>query len=111
MTRLTNGSSHKAPVTRMTRPAMTTPADTAASAAMWRKAPRMLRSPSRPEAKSQAVKPLTAMPIAATAITVPPATGAGSSRRKIASQAIAPTARSRNTALNSAARVDEPLKP
>ena len=39
----------------MTKPATTTPADTAASAIICMKAPRMFRSPLRPEANSQAV--------------------------------------------------------
>jgi hypothetical protein len=51
------------------------------------------------------------MPAAATAITVPLATGAGLSNRCTASQPIAPTTTSRNTALNSAARMEEPRSP
>ena len=65
----------------------------------------------RPAANSQAVTPLTTMPIAATTITVLPATGSGWPRRRIASQEIAPTVSSRKTALNSAARIDEPRRP
>ena len=48
---------------------------------------------------------------AATIITVLPATGAGSPKRWIASQAMAPTATSRNTALKRAARIDDPFIP
>src|SRR6516225_9600299 len=55
----------------------TTPAETAASAIMCRNAPRMLRSPLRPEANRAAVTPLTTMPTAATIMTVPLATGSG----------------------------------
>ena len=110
MTRLTTGSSHSAPVSAIARPTTTTPADTSASEAMWRKAPRRLMS-SLPEANSQAVNPLTRMPAAATAITTPPSTGCGARSLKTASSAIAPTATSRNTALNSAARMEEPRSP
>jgi hypothetical protein len=76
-TRLVSGSSQSQPVSRMTAAATTTPADTAASATMCRKAPRILRSPFRPEANSQAVAPLMTMPMAATIMTVPLATGSG----------------------------------
>jgi hypothetical protein len=51
------------------------------------------------------------MPIAATIITVFPATGAGSASRRTASHEIAPTASRRNMALNRAARIDEPRRP
>ena len=78
MTRLLIGSSNDQPVRRMTKPATTTPAETAASAAMWRKAPRILRSRFRPPANIQAVTPLTMTPAAATQIIVRPTTGAGS---------------------------------
>ena len=54
---------------------------------------------------------LIAMPTAATIITVPPATGSGAPSRRIASQEMAPTVISRNTALNRAARIDEPRNP
>ncbi len=71
----------------------------------------MLRSLLRPEANSAAVMPLITMPTAATIITVPPDTGSGVPSRRIASQEMAPTVISRNTALNSAARIDEPRSP
>ena len=54
---------------------------TAASAAMCRYAPRMLRSPWRPDANNHAVMPLITMPTAATTITVMLATGSGCSSR------------------------------
>ena len=47
----------------------------------------------------------------ATTITVVPATGAGSAKRRTASQAMAPMATSRMTALNRAARIDDPFMP
>ena len=81
MARLTTGSSQSQPVKRITKPATTTPAETIASAAMCMNAPRMLMSPLRPAANSQAVAPLMTMPIAATVITVPPATGSGAPSR------------------------------
>ncbi len=109
MTRLVAGSSQVQPVARMTSPATTTPADTTASDSMWAKAARTLRSP--PRANSQAVTPLTTMPAAATAMTVSPATGCGSASRCTASHATAPMATSSSTALNSAARIDEPRRP
>ena len=62
----------------------------------------MLRSLWRPLMNSQAVKPLIAMPIPATAITVTLATGFGSAKRQNASQAIAPQAKIRSIALPSA---------
>ncbi len=109
--RLTAGSIQARPVAQMTRPATTTPADTAASAAMCRKAPRMLMSSLEPLTNSHAVSPFTRMPMAATTITVTPATGSGWMRRRIASQITAPMAISRNTALNRAARIEEPRIP
>src|SRR5205814_8421213 len=109
--RLTMGSSHNQPVNRMAAPAATTPADTAVSAAMCRNAPLILMSPLRPEAKSQAVTPLITIPTAATIMTMTHATGAGCDRRWSASQAMAPTATSRNMALNSAANMDELRSP
>ena len=48
ITRLTTGSIHAARSTGSASPATTTPADTSASTAMCRKAPRTLRSPCRP---------------------------------------------------------------
>ena len=89
----------------------TTPAETAASAAMCRKAPRMLMSPLAPDTNSQAVMLFTRMPTPATTITVFPATGAGSPKRWMASHPMAPTATRRNTALKSDARIDEPFIP
>jgi hypothetical protein len=109
--RLTTGSTQSQPVSRITSPASTTPADTSASDAMCRKAPRRLMSLLLPAANSQAVSPLIAMPMAATIITVRLATGSGEPSRSTASQEIAPTVISRNTALNSAARIDEPRRP
>ncbi len=78
---------------------------------MCMKAARTLMSPRRPEANSAAVMPLTTMPMAATIITVAPDTGSGAPSRWIASHEIAPTVSSRNTALNSAARIEEPRSP
>ncbi len=49
--------------------------------------------------------------MAATTITVPPATGSGWTRRSTASHITAPMAISRNTALNRAARIEEPRSP
>src|SRR5262245_10042049 len=95
----------------MSSAATTTPAGTAASATMCRNAPRMLRSPLRPEANSPAVAPFTTIPTLATIMTVPLATGSGCKSRRTPSQAIAPTATRSKTALNSAARIEEPPKP
>ena len=71
----------------------------------------MLMSPFEPEANSQAVKPLMRMPIPATTITVVPATGAGSRKRCTASTMMPPVATSSTTALNRAARIEEPRRP
>ena len=76
-TRLVSGSSHSQPVSAITSPATTTPAETRASPAMCRKAPRTFRSPLRPEANRAAVIPFTRMPTPATAITVRPDTASG----------------------------------
>ena len=65
----------------------------------------------RPEANRYAVTPLMAMPIAATTITVFPATGSGWNRRMALSHPIAPTAIKRKPALNSAARIELPWRP
>ena len=73
---------------------------------MWTKALLTLRSRARPEANSSAVPPLTAIPTAATAIMIPPATGTGSAKRNTASQAMPPVTTSRMTALASAARIE-----
>ena len=51
------------------------------------------------------------MPMPATIITVTLATGSGLTSRRIASQAMAPTATSRSTALKSAATIEEPPRP
>ena len=75
--RLTAGSSHSQPVNPIAIPAATTPAVTKVSAAIWTKALLTLRSLARPDANSIAVPPLTAIPTAATAIMMPPATGTG----------------------------------
>ena len=111
MARLATGSIQVSPVPQMTMPATTTAADTTASAAMCRNAPRTLTSPLRPLANSQAVRPLTAMPIAATIDTVSPGTGGGAAIRSPASITIAPSATSSNSALNSAARIVDPFSP
>ena len=111
MTRLVTGSIQVRPVFTMMKPAATTPADTPASAAMWRNAPLILRSPLRPDMNRSAVAVLTTMPIAATIITVPPATGAGSEKRRIASTAITTIAMSSSRAFRNAARIDELRKP
>ena len=68
--RLVTGSTHSQPCQSTSAPAITTPAETTASDAMCRKAPRMLMSSWRPRMKSSAVPRLTTMPIAATTITV-----------------------------------------
>ena len=99
---LTSGSIQEMPVSRIRMPATTTPAEIAASAAMWRNAPRTFASRC-PRMKSRAVIVLMMTPIAATAITVGPATGSGARRRWIASQRIAPQAVSKSTALARAA--------
>ena len=100
---LTSGSIHVRPVSMMAMPASTTPADTAASAAICRNAPRRFASLSRPRMKSNAVSVLTATPTAATAIITGPATGSGDCNRCHASQTITPQAVSSKTALASAA--------
>ena len=111
ITKLMAGSIQFQPVNRMAQPASTTPAETAASAAMWRKAPRMLMSVLRPDANIQAVRPLTAIPMPAMIITVWPAVYSGRLNLKIASHAMAPMTVKRNIALNSAARIEEPRRP
>lgn len=65
----------------------------------------MLLSASRPDMNIQAVKPLMAMPMPATIMTVVAATGSGEASRCTASQAMAPVATSSRTALLSAARM------
>ncbi len=75
------------------------------------KAPRMLRSPLRPDMNSRAVKPFTSTPPAATAITVTPAVGAGCMNRITASQAMPPVTSISTMALDSAARIVEPRRP
>ena len=59
-----------------------------------------------PEAKSSAVPPLTKMPMAATATTMPLATCTGWLMRQIASQAMPPVTTNRMIALASAARME-----
>ena len=110
-TRLMAGSSQVHPVSRIAPPASTTPADTLASASMCANAPRMLRSPFCPAISSHADRPLATMAMAATAITVHPATSPGSDSRRTASQAIAPVAISSSTALTSADRIEAERKP
>ena len=108
---LTAGSSHSQPVCRTAIAAITTPSETAASAAMCRKAPRTLMSPLAPERNISAVAVLIAMPIAATQITVVSATGSGCARRWTASHRIMPTASSSSMALASEARMEVRFKP
>ena len=55
--------------------------------------------------------PLTAMPAAATAITVPAAIGAGAARRPIAAQASEPIATKSSSELANAARIDARFQP
>ena len=55
ITRLVTGSIHRSPVSRISTPATTTPTETSASAAMCRKAPRMLMSCLRPRMNISAV--------------------------------------------------------
>jgi hypothetical protein len=105
MVRLMMGSSQTQPSSRTPAPASTTPTEMAASAAMWRKAARMLRSLWRPRAKSMAVKPLMSTPMAATTIMVPPLTGAGSRIRPTASQAMPAMANNSSSPLARAARM------
>src|SRR5262249_53163802 len=97
--RLTAGAIHPAPGSTMRPPATTTAAATPAP------------PPPRAAATRRPVAPLTATPAAATIITVRPATGAADAKRPTASHAMAPTAVSRNTALNSAARIEELRRP
>src|SRR3546814_18715133 len=89
----------------------TTPAETAASAAMWMNAPRILRSPFLPRANRSAVAVLMTMPMDATTMTVPPATGCGDPSLLIASKAMAPITTSSNSPLSSAARIEDPRNP
>ena len=105
-TRLTIGSIQSQPVRRVAAPATTTPAATTASPSMCRKAPRAFRSPLRPDANRAAVKPFTAMPADATAITTKPAAGRGSSRRRTASAITAPVTTRRITPFRSAASTE-----
>ena len=111
ITKLTAGSIHRNPVTRIAQPASTTPSETAASAAICMNAPRMFRSRFRPEKNMSAVTVLMTMPIAATQTIVFPATSGGLCKRRTASQAIAPTETRRRIPLKSAARMDELFQP
>ena len=99
------GSIQSSPVRRTASAAATTPKDTSASAPRWRNCARMFRSPFRPRRNSSAVPPFTAIPAAATAITVPVATGSGASSLCAASTAIAPVPTNSTTALASEARI------
>src|SRR3546814_9126802 len=63
---------------------------------MWMNAPRILRSPFLPRANRSAVAVLMTMPMDATTMTVPPATGCGDPSLLIASKAMAPIATSRS---------------
>ena len=108
---LTAGSTRFQPVSPITMPATTTPADTAASAAMCRNAPRMLASLLRPAASQTAVIVLIATPIAATTIMVTPCTGGGSTSRWAASQRITPQATSSRAAFANAAKIVDRPRP
>ncbi len=110
-TRLISGSIQLQPVNRMTRPLTATAAEIAASAAMWRNAPRTFRSSLLPRMKSHAEKPFTTSPSVATMNTSRPATGAGFKRRWIDSSTIAPHAKSNSAAFASDARIDELPRP
>jgi len=66
----------------------------------------MFKSPFRPDMNEGAVAVL--IPTSATPMTVPPATGSGLLKRRMASQVIAPIERRRNMAFKSAARMEEP---
>jgi len=103
ITMLTTGSIQARPVIMMAPPATTTPTDTAASAAMCRNAPRMLASLWLPRMNRRAVAVLITTPMAATTTMVSPITGAGSLKRRTASQKIAPQAANSSTALANAA--------
>ena len=111
ITRLITGSSQFQPRHSARPPATSTPADTAASAAMCRNAPRMLRSSRPPRRNSSAVAVLMTMPTPATAMMVTPCTGCGEARRCAASQASAPMATSSSKALAKAARMDARCQP
>ena len=100
---LTIGSIHPIPVAMMATPASTTPTDTAASAAMCKNAPRTLASSLLPRIKRIAVTVFMTTPIAATAIMVNPATGAGSLSRQMASHRITAQAANSSTAFKKAA--------
>jgi len=99
------------PVRKIIMPAMTTPAETAASAAMCKNAPLMFKSFFRPVKNNVAVTPFNTMPTAATTIMVFPATSAGLAKRRIASQLMPPTATINRIALASAAKIDERPRP
>ncbi len=101
--KLTTGSIQAWPVNRIRAPAITTPAEIPASAAMCRKAERTLASCSRPALNSRAVRPLTTTPAAATPIISPVAGRAGCSSRPIASLAMKPQAKISSSALARAA--------
>ena len=92
--KLASGSIQVQPVKSSTAPAITTPAETAASAAKCVKALRMFRSYCRPAISSQADKPLITMATPATIMTVSPLVCSGLPKRRIASHAIAPVATS-----------------
>ena len=108
--RLTSGSIHHSPLTTIASPATTTPTETSASAAMWRYAPRMLRS-SCPRRKSSAVAVLMTTPTPATAIMTKPSGSCGSISLCIVSNRIAPIATASSSALAMAARMVELLNP
>ena len=83
-----------------------TATETPASPSMCRKAPRTLMSDLSPRLSSHAETPLTTTASAATTIMVVEATGCGSLKRRIASQAMAPVATSRITPLAKADRIE-----
>ncbi len=111
MITLARGSIHWAPVSATITPAMITPTEITASAAMCRKAPLTLASCSRPRMNIRAVTPLMTTPTPAVIITVKVCTGAGARKRWIASQTMAPETNTRTTPLIRAANTVALLKP
>ena len=112
--RLTTGSSQSQPCHSVKAPAITTPADTSASAAMCKKAPRMLRSCSPPRINNKAVAVLMTMPTPATSIMVTPCApniGSGDMRRPNASHTSAPITTSSSKALANAAKIVPRFQP
>src|SRR3954470_15134685 len=81
ITKLNAGSSQYQPVKIIATPAITTPNDTAASAAMCKYAPRILMSCLLPFINKSAEIVFTTIPTPATIVTVKPATAGGSAKR------------------------------